>query len=157
MLAALAGAWVLRSDGGPEERRKLVEESVAAVPSDVGPRATEAPAAAPPSAASAEAVVSVRKVRIATEPEGASVRENGVELCGQTPCDITYRGADAEPTKDHTVVVAKAGHRSETRVFRVSEESVTVKLAKVQAPPPPPPRPAESDKAPPGYKADIPY
>ena len=37
------------------------------------------------------------KVRVNSDPDGASVKEDGVELCSSTPCDILYKGSDADP------------------------------------------------------------
>src|ERR1019366_579556 len=59
-----------------------------------GSSAAAAPSAlvAPPSAAAPTAPspppVAIVKVRINTDPDGATVKEDGVELCGSTPCDI---------------------------------------------------------------------
>jgi len=68
------------------------------------------------------------KVRINTDPDGASVREDGVELCSSTPCDILYKGSDAEPTMVHKLTFARNGYRSETRTLRVAESPLSVKL-----------------------------
>jgi hypothetical protein len=70
------------------------------------------------------------KVRINTDPDGASVREDGVELCSSTPCDILYKGSDAEPTMVHKLTFARNGYRSETRTLRVAESPLSVKLTR---------------------------
>jgi serine/threonine-protein kinase len=113
------------------------------------------------------------KVRVNTEPDGASVKEDGVELCSSTPCDILYKGADADAAKEHRLTFLHAGYRPEARNVRVGDTPVNVKLA----PLPPAPRyvapqaaaPArgsdkgagadksESPSLPPGYKGDVPY
>jgi hypothetical protein len=70
------------------------------------------------------------KVRINTDPHGASVREDGVELCSSTPCDILYKGSDAESTMEHKLTFARNGYRSETRTLRVAESPLSVKLTR---------------------------
>ncbi len=106
------------------------------------------------------------KVRINTEPDGASVKEDGVELCSSTPCDILYKGADADAAKEHRLTLLRAGYRSETKSVRVGDSPVSVKLAAMavapryvppQAAPPGKSEKSESPSLPPGYKPDIPY
>src|SRR5207248_3307748 len=60
----------------------------------------------PPPAMTTMATVtpSVVKVRVNSDPDGASVRENGVEVCASTPCDVIYEGAEAD--KEHKLVFA---------------------------------------------------
>ena len=55
------------------------------------------------------------KVRVNTDPDGASVKEDGVELCSSTPCDILYKGADADPARDHKLTLTRPGYKVETR------------------------------------------
>jgi eukaryotic-like serine/threonine-protein kinase len=98
------------------------------------------------------------RLRLNSEPDGASVKEDGVEICTSTPCDITYRASDADPTKEHKLMFSKPGYRAEAKAVKVGDSPVGVKLTKVPAAWTPPPAPKE-DKggAPPGYKVDIPY
>jgi serine/threonine-protein kinase len=120
------------------------------------PAPTQA-ASSTPSAAPAPAVALV-KVRINSEPDGASVKEDGVELCSSTPCDILYKGSDADPAREHKLTVAKTGYRSESRSVKVADTPVLVKLAKVEVPRFIPQAPPRTDTpVVPGYKTDIPY
>lgn len=94
---------------------------------------------APPSPTTASAVIppapttelretaSLVKVRVNSEPDTAQVLEEGVELC-TTPCEVLYKGADAEATTPHTLTFARRGYRSETRTIRVAESPVMVRL-----------------------------
>jgi serine/threonine-protein kinase len=122
----------------------------------VAPPLMEAPA--PPPAPTAVLV----KVRVNTEPDGASVKEDGVELCSSTPCDILYKGSDAEAAREHRLTFLHAGYRSETKNVRVGDSPVNVKLAVIPAgpryvaPAAAAPR-GESPTLPPGYKSDVPY
>ncbi len=100
------------------------------------------------------------KVRINTDPDGATVKEDGVELCGSTPCDLLYKGADADPTREHKLTLTRPGYRPETRTLKVGDGPIAVKLTK--APdlprfiPPAPPKP-DTPPVPTGYKTDLPY
>jgi hypothetical protein len=71
------------------------------------------------------------KVRLNSEPDGASVREDGVELCSGTPCDIIYKGSDAEPTRAHVLTIARSGFRTETLALRPPDSPIRVKLTRV--------------------------
>jgi serine/threonine-protein kinase len=134
--------------------------SVATVDPTAPPPATAAaPDTAPPATATAPAPPTLVKLRINTDPDSASVREDGVENCSSTPCDIVYKGPDADPSKDHHLVITRTGYRNETRTVRIGDSPVTVKLTPAPASyrPPPPTKPAETQTLPPGYKPDIPY
>jgi serine/threonine-protein kinase len=103
---------------------------------------------------------SFARFRIDTEPPGASVREEGVELCSSTPCDILYKGADAEPTRNHKLTVLRPGYHSETRTVTVRDSPVTWKLAPIPVAPrsaPVAPPKSETPQLPPGYKSEVPY
>jgi serine/threonine-protein kinase len=99
------------------------------------------------------------KVRINTEPDGAGVKEDGVELCSSTPCDILYKGADADPSREHKLTLARQGYRPETRSVKVTDSALTVKLAKAEAPRIVPQATARPEAAavPTGYRTDVPY
>jgi serine/threonine protein kinase len=104
--------------------------------------------------------VAIVKVRVNSDPDGASVKEDGVELCGSTPCDILYKGPDADPAREHKLTVVHPGYRTEARTVKVGDSPVAVKLTKApDAPrfvPAAPPR-TDAPPAPTGYKNDLPY
>jgi PEGA domain len=96
------------------------------------------------------------KIRVSSEPDGATVKENGVELCNKTPCDILYQGADADPAREHRLTLARMGYRVEVRSVRAADSPVDVKLT--PAPRVAPQVPSDTPPSvPTGYKADIPY
>ncbi len=133
--------------------------STAAVTPATGTTAQSAQTATSPVSASG-AGSSLVKVRLNSEPDGASVKEEGVEICTSTPCDVTYRGSEADPTKEHKLLFSKQGYKVETKAVKVGDSPVAVKLSKAPAAWSPPPQAApKEDKgnAPPGYKVDIPY
>ncbi len=114
----------------------------------------------PPATASAPVAPTLVKVRVTSDPDGASVREDGVEVCSSTPCDIVYKGPDADPAKDHHLAITRNGYRLENRTVKIGDSPVTVKLTAAphwSAPAAPAAKPAETQSLPPGYKPDIPY
>ncbi|MGD0675988.1 MAG: protein kinase [Polyangiaceae bacterium] len=99
-----------------------------AAPSSMAP---PSPGAVPASSATHAATVLPRpdlivKVRITTDPDGATVKENGIELCSSTPCDVLY--ADADPSRVHDISVSLAGYRPEAKSIRVGDSPIVVKL-----------------------------
>ncbi len=105
------------------------------------------------------------KVRIVTDPDSASVKEDGIEQCSSTPCDITYRGSEAEPTREHKLLFSKGGYRVETRTVKIGDSPINVKLTRapvqVWVPPPQPPKQdkdkdKDKDDSVNGFKA-VPY
>ncbi|HEY8086728.1 MAG TPA: hypothetical protein VIF09_02755 [Polyangiaceae bacterium] len=93
-----------------------------------GDRICENAACTAPPAAHLPAAVSLAKVRVNSDPDTTHVSEDGVELCSSTPCDILYKGADAEPAQEHRLTFARRGYRSETRNIRVADSPVSVRL-----------------------------
>jgi serine/threonine-protein kinase len=89
------------------------------------------------------------KVRINTEPDGAEVKEGGVQICTSTPCDVIYREDEAE--KDHALLVSKPGFRTASRVVRAGDSPILIKLARARSLPKQP-----GAEAPSGFK-EIPY
>jgi serine/threonine protein kinase len=132
----------------------------------VGARATAAPAAAPTivapvaSETARPAAPSLVKVRINTEPEGATVKEDGVELCSSTPCDILYKGQDADPSREHKLTFVRPGYRVEARAVKAGDTPLSVKLTRAPEVPrfvPVPQAKPETAPVPTGYKTDLPY
>jgi hypothetical protein len=132
--------------------------------SPLGPQAASSlpsPTAASPDTATTPTPTptsSLVKVRIITDPDGASVKEDGVELCSATPCDILYKGSDADPSKQHKLTISRNGYRNENRSVTIGDSPVSVKLIAApviirQQPQQKPDQPS----LPPGYKPDIPY
>jgi serine/threonine-protein kinase len=98
------------------------------------------------------------KVRINTDPDGASVREDGVELCSSTPCDILYKGADADPTREHKLTFTRNGYRLEIKSVKVGDSPVTVKLTVAPAGVYlPAPQPKDNTAPQPTVYKEIPY
>ena len=113
---------------------------------------TDVPAPTPPPPAPLAA-----KVRFISDPDGASIKEDDVEICTSTPCDVPYKGGDADPTKSHTVKFVKHGYKDETRAFKVGDSPVTVKLTRAPVYAAPAPEKKGGGEALPGYKGEVPY
>jgi serine/threonine-protein kinase len=126
-IGAGAGLLAFRATSGTTPlgfgRAPATQETVAPPPVSVAPVSTTAPSAT-------VAAPDLVKLRVTSDPEGASVREDGVEVCNATPCDLTYRGAEADTGKVHRLVVTKPGFRPETREVKLADAPVKVKLAK---------------------------
>lgn len=125
-LGMLAFHWTAPKDPVP----------VTPPPSAVPSASAAASASAAPSA-SASAAPPGSVLHVVTDPTGASVKENGKDLCGPTPCDVTFK-AD-ETTKVHSLSIEKKGFKAETRSFKPTEgpKSLDVKLTKTKPKPDP--------------------
>ncbi|HVH43890.1 MAG TPA: serine/threonine-protein kinase [Labilithrix sp.] len=143
-----------------------------ATPAPAPPQAAAAPVAAAPAASpdappepKRAAEPTPAKLDVTSDPTGASVQEDGKELCAATPCELVFK--DDGP---HRLHVAHPGYRSETRSVKPRETAVHVKLVHTGSPvrpaaPPPSPKPdtTKPEQAPPpngttpnGFK-DQPY
>jgi serine/threonine protein kinase len=150
VVAGIVGYAALRPDGVP----------VSSTPGGLTAAVAPAPPASAAPAEVAPAPVAIVKVRINSDPDGASVKEDGVELCGSTPCDILYKGPDADPAREHKLTVGRPGYRPEARTVKIGDSPVLVKLTRApDAPRFVPAAPPRSDvpPAPTGYKNDLPY
>jgi serine/threonine protein kinase len=166
LVAAVVGALAIAGIVGYVALRP--SRPAASPPATAAAAATTAPTA-PPVTETATATVAATatalspsstlvKMRVVTEPDGASVKEDGVEMCSSTPCDILYRGADADPAKEHKLTLVRSGYRTETKTVKVGDSPVTVRL--VAAPViqyRPPQQKSDTPPIPTGYKQDIPY
>lgn len=116
-------------------------------------------------AASGVTPADVRSVtmKITSDPAGASVREDATELCAATPCDVTFKGDAADPSKTHKLLLTHAGFRPETKLVKATDASLHVKLlrgggggGRPVAPPTTKATSAGPEATPNGFK-DLPY
>jgi hypothetical protein len=84
------------------------------------PGATQGSAEAPP--------FTFVKIRINTDPNGATVKEDGIEQCSWTPCEITYSGPEADAHKKHKLVISMTGYGVETRTIKAGDPPLSVTL-----------------------------
>jgi serine/threonine protein kinase len=155
LLSAVVGALAIAGIVGYAALRPAAARAVTPTTSTVA--ATPATGAVVERVAKPPAIV---KIRINTEPDGATVKEDGVELCGSTPCDILYKGTDADPAREHKLTLTRQGYRIEVETLKVNDEPVTVKLTKAPEPPrfiPQTQARPETPPVPTGYKTDLPY
>jgi hypothetical protein len=117
-------------------------ETAAAPPSAAATGIVETTPAIPPAPTASNPVLV--RLRVASEPDGASVAEDGLEICSATPCDIVYKGSDADPAREHHLTLKRAGYRTELLDVKGSDSPITVKLVplarRAVVPPPPQPR-----------------
>jgi serine/threonine-protein kinase len=71
-------------------------------------------------------------LHVDTDPSGAKVKEEGDTMCEQTPCDIVYRGAVADPGYEHLLVFLKSGYKLERKIVKGTATPVSVKLTKAR-------------------------
>jgi hypothetical protein len=118
---------------------RIPSEPPPPLPNVLTARATEAPTCptvvapavvAPAVVASPVVAPSLVKVRVSSEPDDATVMEDGVPLCSSTPCEILYKGADAEPGREHVLTFVRSGFRPETRVIKPADAPLAVKLTR---------------------------
>jgi eukaryotic-like serine/threonine-protein kinase len=116
--------------------------------------------------APAAPVPMVRVVRLTSSPPGAKVMEGDDVLCGATPCEVSWRGAEAEQT--HRLVFSLVGHSDGEAVLDVGRDALDGKLEPVarvpsrKVAPSPKPGPTKSQPTPKGGKTlsgykDSPY
>lgn len=104
--------------------------TAATAPDTAQPKPATSAAPAPTTAATANAPVTFH---VTTEPAGASVRDESAEVCASTPCDVTFKGDAADPSRTHKLTIAKAGYRFEARTVKVGDGPVHVKLTRFTA------------------------
>lgn len=80
---------------------------------------------ATPSSSSAEVPAS-RTIRVESEPSGASVSDNGTEVCMATPCELTWKGDAAKI--EHKLSLSKRGYRSAKLSVDTAQQKVSTKL-----------------------------
>jgi serine/threonine protein kinase len=152
-LAVVLGSFILRKPT-PDAPPTIAVAPLA--PPPVSPPAPPTPAPWKPAPAPVATTMSVHFV---SDPPGASVKENGAELCAATPCDHDF---PADANLEHKLVVARAGYRPESRTVRATDAQVAVTLSRLAAakwtPPPPstPKAPETAPATPQGFK-EIPY
>jgi serine/threonine protein kinase len=155
-VAASIGYVAVRPASSAPPAAQIAPSVLVAAPPKATTAATAPTSAAPP-AVGTSAAPSQRRVHVNTDPDGANVKENGVELCSATPCDLIYEGDDADPAREHRLTFARPGYRVEMRGVKADGSGVNVKLIPMPRPPSPAPAKADMPAVPTGYKADIPY
>ena len=90
--------------------------------------AATAPSSAATTSAGAAPDARTATLKVTTDPPGASVREDAIELCAATPCDVTFKGDAADPAKVHKLVFTHLGFRPETRSVKPGDLLVHARL-----------------------------
>jgi hypothetical protein len=73
-------------------------------------------------------------LHLETTPSGAMVEWAGKKVCHATPCDITFRGDEADPEKEHRLMISRDGYQPEVKAVKVSDRSVSVTLLEAVRP-----------------------
>jgi serine/threonine protein kinase len=158
LAAGMAGAFALTALVTVAAMRASSTASHEGAAGQTEPASPTAPLAPIVDTPATQPAPSFAKVRLVSDPSGASVKEDGKELCASTPCDHDF---DGDPSREHKLTFTRPGFRPETKIVHVADSPVIVRLAKATwSPPPsrPQAQPQEKDTAPTpqGFK-DIPY
>ncbi len=94
------------------------------------PPATSTVPAPTPSPIVSAAPVPTVILHVITDPPGARVKEDNLVICASTPCDIIYKGEQADPTIEHLLVIQKADYEVAKKIAKTSASPLTVKLNK---------------------------
>ncbi len=138
-VAAIGGlAFAVTSGGDTETAAPAAPPNVTTAAATTTATSTATPSAVAPL---------VRTVRVTSKPSGAEVRENDTVVCGATPCDVTWRDAEAE--REHTLRFIKRGFVTVDQTVPRDATSHDAELERVAtptrpSPPQPPPAPAPS-------------
>ena len=103
-------------------------------------------------------------LHVTSDPVGANVREDAAELCAATPCDITFKGEAADPTRVHKLVVSHLGFMPVLKQVKPGDPPLVVKLFRggggnrpiVSGPPSGSSTKPDTTATPNGFK-DLPY
>jgi eukaryotic-like serine/threonine-protein kinase len=90
------------------------------------PVATHEPTAPSAGAAATDPAVTVRTVKVESEPSGASVNEGNTEVCSSTPCDVVWKGESAKG--EHKLQLNKKGFRTSKLTVSATDTKVSSKL-----------------------------
>jgi serine/threonine protein kinase len=127
--AAFGVFFAMRPSKSPAAAPLAAEPAESTVPSGVA--ASVVPASAAVTSTSAATLMATVSVRINSDPDEADVRENGIEICASTPCDVAYEGAEGDPARIHRLTVSRSGYRTEVRTIKVGDSPVIVRMTKV--------------------------
>jgi eukaryotic-like serine/threonine-protein kinase len=113
--AAIAAVAFLSLRQAPQVAGSGVASGIpvaSAAPTSAGSAAGSGTAAAATAGtATAGTAAADRVVRIESDPAGASVSEDGKELCTPTPCDVTFKGEGGANAKEHKLALHKKGYK----------------------------------------------
>jgi hypothetical protein len=128
MVCALGTFVILSARRAAAPATGVVPTSVPTAALSSPPVALAASTPAPPEVVSAApAPVTEHVVRIDSDPEGATVSEEGAKLCSPTPCNVMFRDGDK-----HKIQLDKAGFKAADPVLASSDTKVVIKLEAVR-------------------------
>jgi serine/threonine-protein kinase len=92
------------------------------------PPSADTPAPPPPTSATAPAPATpfIRQVKLDSDPSGASVSEDGREICSATPCELTWK--DDAARAEHNLALKKSGYKTLKVTIKTTEDNVKVTL-----------------------------
>jgi serine/threonine-protein kinase len=94
----------------------------------VAPPLPATTSAAPSASAPPPPPVPTIMLRVETDPPGAKVKEDDAEICAATPCDIEYKGEQADAGIEHLLVIIKPNYKVEKKLVHAGGAPLTIKL-----------------------------
>ena len=70
------------------------------------------------------------KMRINTDPDGASVKEDGYEVCTRPRARSRTRGPTATRQGPQAYLISKTGYKVENKTVKIGDSPVSVKLTR---------------------------
>jgi eukaryotic-like serine/threonine-protein kinase len=129
LAAAAAGAFLLRNRAG-----EIVTPEATSVPAppEVRPPPTAEPSVvvAPAPVASLPAPATTIKLKVVTEPPGATLSKDGFQVCDKTPCEVL-----ASPNETLELVAVKDALSGKAKVLAQRDQSVSIRLLGAKKPP----------------------
>jgi serine/threonine protein kinase len=69
-------------------------------------------------------------LHVETDPSGARVKEDGLEICASTPCDIVYKGDITDGGTEHLLEFTKAEYKVERKLVKATRYPYFLKMTR---------------------------
>ena len=123
-LAIGGGIFVMTRPSEPTGGSTTVTSSTSSATSVVPPTATPSVSVlAPPP-------VPTIVLHVETDPSGARVKEDGLEICAATPCDIVYKGDVTDGGTEHLLEFTKAEYKVERKLVKATRYPYFLKMTR---------------------------
>jgi serine/threonine-protein kinase len=120
---AIGGVAIGLSRSGESAGPGTSQGGAAPASASVAPAVTASASAAPKP-------VPTLVLHIETTPPGAKVKEDDLVICAATPCEVVYKGDNADASIEHLLVFQKSGYRVERKIARADRDTLVVKLSR---------------------------
>ena len=125
-LAIGGGVFVMTRPSEPTGGTTTVTSSTSSATSVVEPTATPSVSVLPPPP------VPTIVLHVETDPSGARVKEDGLEICASTPCDIVYKGDVTDGGTEHLLEFTKAEYKVERKLVKATRYPYFLKMTRAR-------------------------